>query len=541
VINLLDIFRSFSLEKETLSKLFNKEDLDLEGYENIKALEAGVNMPQFIFTRKNSYFDVGILGRKKYGKTINIFELIKNKELAEDLVDNNKRVVLPKGTLLKGKELDLLKSKIDETNSRIEVPNSANPIYLVKVIGKGGEIAKVVGTGDEISEEKTFFDLADLICIASSFINLHRGIGQIGCELDKDDLKNQVVRSVGDLMYNLFDNKLGGFLQDLDNKYLANISQMKKSDLGKIPQIKDFDSSLKSFFNHSPLVQLQNQNNPLSEASYTRKLSVLGLGGFSSSNTTLAARNVNSSYYGKYDLVETPEGQRVGLIHNLTINSGINKYGQVVAKYYRVENGVVLPEIVDLNSEESHDKYMAHCNIRINENNEIVDDQVIVRYQEELIMVAKEKVQFIDFSFYQLNSITSATIPFFQHNDSTRMLMASNMQRQALTLVKNQAPLVSSGMEPTLLNNSALIIKSGVDGEVKYVDNNIIIITSDQGEEKVYKLRQLTISNKNVLNFTIPQVRKGERVTKDQIIAHGNYANDNELSLGYNLRVAYLC
>src|SRR6185436_213649 len=142
--------------------------------------------------------------------------------------------------------------------------------------------------------------------------------------------------------------------------------------------------------------------------------------GFSSANTTMAARNINSSYYGRYDLVETPEGQRVGLIHNLTIGAEINDYGQVVVPYYPVRNGEIIPELVYLNTEEGQDKYIANFALKIDEKNRILEETVLVRHQGEFLRVAKERVDYIDSSFYHLNSITSATIPFFQHNDATR-------------------------------------------------------------------------------------------------------------------------
>jgi len=382
--------------------------------------------------------------------------------------------------------------------------------------------------------------LADLVCAVSYYINLHHGLGNIEKEEDKDKLENQIVRRVGDLVYNIFDNKLGGFLQDIDNKYLAYISQLKKVDLLKIPNLKDFDNLIKHFFNTSALVQLQNQNNPLSEISYTRKLSVLGLGGFSSANTTMAARNINSSYYGRYDLVETPEGQRVGLIHNLTIGAEINDYGQVVVPYYPVRNGEIIPELVYLNTEEGQDKYIANFALKIDEKNRILEETVLVRHQGEFLRVAKERVDYIDSSFYHLNSITSATIPFFQHNDATRMLMATNMQRQAVTLLKSQDPLVASGAEASLLNNSPLVVTAEEKGVVEYVDSQQIII-KEASQKKTYQLGQLVVSNKNILNFSFPLVKKGEKVEKGQMIACGNYGNNGELSLGYNLRVAYLC
>ena len=338
-----------------MENLFPTEDLNIEDYQEVKPLEIGVNLPNFLFTERNSYFKLGRLGRKKYNQKTNIFRQVSGQTLAEDLYNKSRKVILKKNAVLAGENLQLLQKVCKEKKiNSFDIPHSTNEIYLIKIFSPRDKtkIISIIGIGEDLPEEKTYFDLADLICAVSRHINLYHGLSRIEEEKDKDKLENQIVRCVGDLVYNIFDNKLGGFLQDIDNKYLSYVSQLKKVDLLKIPNIKDFDNLIKHFFNTSALVQLQNQNNDLSIASYGRKLSVLGLGGFSSANTTLAARNINSSYCGRYDLVETPEGQRVGLVHNLTMGAKINDDGQVVAPYYRVNNGIITPQLVYLTSEE---------------------------------------------------------------------------------------------------------------------------------------------------------------------------------------------
>ncbi|CAI2162436.1 10711_t:CDS:2 [Funneliformis geosporum] len=546
VINSLDIFKTFDVSLEILEKLFSKEEINIEDYPKANPLEVGKTLPRFLFMKRNSYFDFGKLGRKKYNQKTNILRQIEGQELADNLYDSTQKLILKKNSVLTGKNFQLLQNALQKKKiPAINIPHSTNDLYVIKIKAPQNPARTlfVVGIAEDLSEEKTYFDLADLVCTISNYINLHHGLGEKAKEEEKDNLENQVVRRVGDLVYSVFENKLGGYLQSLGSKYVTNyLSQLKKVDLSKIPDLKEFNNLLKIyFFNSSPLVQLQNQNNPLSEISYARKLSVLGLGGFSSSNTTLAARNINPSYYGRYDLVETPEGQRVGLIHNLAIGTKINDYGQVIIPCYLVKNGVVVSQLDYLNSEEEWDKHIAHCNIKIDEKNRILEEEVPVRHRGEFKLVTKEKVDYIDSSFYQLNSVTSATIPFFQHNDATRMLMSSNMQRQAVTLLKSEAPLVASGLESALSNNSSLTVETEEAGKVEYVDNQQIIIKENDKGERTYKLSQSVVSNKNILNFSLPLVKQGEKVKKGQIIACGSYTNQGELSLGYNLRVAYLC
>src|SRR6185437_15232190 len=255
----------------------------------------------------------------------------------------------------------------------------------------------------------------------------------------------------------------------------------------------------------------------------------------------LAARNVDSSFSGRYDPVETPEGRNTGLVRRITIEARINDDGQIITPYFPVRNGSIVPDLVYLTSEEEKDKYIAHFNIKIDEKNQITEETVLAIHQENFVRIPKEKLDFIYSSFYHLNSVTSATIPFFHHNDATRMLMAANMQRQAVTLLKNQEPLVASGIEAGLLDSSPLTVKAEEKGMVEYVDSCQIIVKEKNKEKKVYRLEQLVVSNKNVLNFSFPLVKKGDKVEKGQMLACGNHANNGELSLGYNLRVGFFC
>ncbi|CAI2182554.1 17342_t:CDS:10 [Funneliformis geosporum] len=552
IIPFKDILKTFAVNSELLEHFFNPEDLNLEDYSATKPLETGENLPHFLFTKRNSYFDIGKLGRRKFNQKIDIFQYLPGQTLAEDLLDKNGKLILKKNTILEGEKLQLLQQSFQ--NKKLvgfTVPHSNHDLYVVKIQSpKDKKIALPLISTEKISpEEKTYFDLADLICAVSSHINLYYGLGKIEKEEEKDKLENQIVRRVGDLVYNIFNDKLGGFLQVIDNKYLSNISQLKKADLIKIPgltknyktNLNDFDNYVRHFFNNSALVQLQNQNNPLARASYSKKLSVLGRGGFKSANTTLEARNINPSYCGRYDLVETPEGQRVGLVHNLTISAEINDEGQVATSYYLVKEGIITDQLVYLTSEEEGEQYVTHPNIKISEKNEILDALVPVVYQGNFSLIPKEKVNYIYSSFHHLNSLTTAAIPFFSHNDATRILMAANMQRQALPLLVNQEPLVASGIEASLLKNSPLAINAEEKGEVEYVDSQKIIIKETNKKEKVYKLKQLVASNKNTLDSSFPLVKKGDKVEKGQIIACDKCFKNKELALGYNLRVAYLC
>jgi DNA-directed RNA polymerase subunit beta len=546
VVDLIEVLKSFDVSFEVVNALFTEEGLNISDYEDSKKLEVGISLPQFLFTntKGNSYFNIGKLGRKKFNKKMNIIHQLEGQTLADDVCDINGKVILKRNSILEEKNLKTLEEALKKNKIKgLEIPHSTNELYVIKVNSSldKGKVISVVGIGSDLSEEKTYFDLADLICVASIYINLHHGLGSVEKSEDKDKLENQVIRRVGDLIYNIFDNKLGGFLQDIDNKYLAYISQLNKVDFLKIPTLKDFDNLIKHFFNTSALVQLQNQNNPLAEVSYSLKSSVLGLGGFNSANATFEARSINESQFGCYDPIETPEGQRIGLIHHLTIGAKINDYGQLLAPYYSVENGVVTSNLVYLTSDEGWDKHIAHVSIEIDKDNKISSKTVATRYRGNFVSAPKEEVDYIDSSFYQLNSVASASIPFFSHNDASRMLMASGMIKQAVTLLKNESPLIASGIEQSLAKNCSLTVEAEKDGEVSYVDSKKIIIKEKGGEEREYDLKQMVVTNKNSLVFSFPLVKRGEKIKKGQIIANDSHTKDEELALGYNLRVAYCC
>jgi len=544
IVDFFDILKTFSLEQETLEKLFSSDFLNIENYKNSKKLEIGINMPQFLFVEKNSYFKLGKLGRKKINNKLNIFKKILGKKISQDFLDINDNIVFSKDKIIEEKDLQLLKKLIKEEKiKKIFIPHSTNELYSIKIYSQNDSKKEIfiVGYAESFSEEKEFLDLSDLISIVSSHINLYSGIEKVVDIEDKDKLDNQIIRSVGDLLYNKADVWAGEFVRDVKNKYLSYISQLKKIDFSKIPNLKEFERIIKIFFNTSVLVQLQNQNNPLAEISYAHKVSVMGFGGFSDrkNSATIEARNTNPTYLGKYDLTETPEGSKIGLIHNLTIDSKINEYGQIVSRYYVVKNGIITEKIVYLDSEEEWDKFITHSIISVNEKNEITEEYVPAIYQGKIITINKNRVDYIYSTFYHLNSPNTSSIPLFSHNDATRVLMTSNMQRQAVPLLINEEPIISSGIEYNLFLNSFLTVKTDFSGIVSYVDSEKIIIISKNKDKKIYKIRQLVTSNKNTLFFSFPKVKKGDKVEKNQIISCGNYSSNNEFALGHHFRVSY--
>jgi len=546
VFTLSQILKTSFTEESQLTSLLGSEEVLINSYNSsIPVGKEEKILPQFLFDKKNSYFSLGALGRKKFNQKMNVFERLWGQTLAEDLQDKQGKIILACNSLLTEKKIKQIQKAIDD-NKLLPLPLSAdlieNDLYLFKVYSPLKEKKKVhiLGITKDLPEEKTYFDLTDFLCMLSYYLNLTHGIGKLEKEAEKDKLEFQIIRQVGDLIYNIFDNRLGNFLHSIDRGYLASISQLEKADLAKIPHLNDFEGAIRKFFYISFLAQLQNEINPIASAAYRVRGSVLGPGGYSSVNASPITRDIKPDDNGRYDLVETPEGAKVYLIRSLTLNAQINKYGQITASYYKVKKGKIVAELVHLSSEEEYNKYITHCHLSINENNEIEAEKVTAWYQNSFVLVAKDKIEYIYSSFYHLNSLVSSAIIGFNFNSATRMLMATNMLKQVVGL-KGEAPLVISGMEENLLNNDYLTIKNSSSGIVEYVDSKKIIVKEKNKKEKEYSLKQFLISNKNLLFFSHPLVKKGEEVTSGQLLACGDYEDKQILSLGHNLRVAFLC
>ena len=546
-VSFFNIFKSIGLEleKDIIEKLFSDDEKVYNSF-IYGPEEEKKQFSSFLFSEDNSYFLIGELGRIKINRRLNIVSKMFGLELAQDIISlDSNEIILPKGSVLIGKNFEIFKEflysdKIEE----FKIPQIGDhlSLYSFKVFSKNknenDKVLTVLGWRDDKS--KRYFDSIDLLCTISYFSNAIYGLNKFEKEEIKDRLDHQVIRRVGDLMQNIFDNKLGSFIKGISDKYIPYISQLKRADLLRIPGSKDFDSLIKGFFNSSTLVQLQNQNNPISEASYLRKVSVLGLGGLNSINASLTVRNTNPSFPGRYDSVETQEGTKTGLTHSVVLNARIDEFGQIRSSYYRVFDGEVLNELVYLTSEEEFNSFVSHCSININENNLIIDKKILAKHKDKFILINTNDLNYIDSSFYQLNSVNSASIPFFQHNDSTRMLMACNMQKQAVITLGNEPPLISSGTEETLLKNSPLTVICENNGIVVYADSRKVLVKEDDGFEKQYDIKQFFNSNKNSFFTSFVQVKSGEKVEKGQIISYGNYGKEGELSLGANLRVAFL-
>ncbi len=306
--------------------------------------------------------------------------------------------------------------------------------------------------------------------------------------------------------------------------------------------IRPVVAAIKEFFGSSQLSQFMDQTNPLAELTHKRRLSALGPGGLSRERAGFEVRDVHHSHYGRMCPIETPEGPNIGLIGSLSTYARINEYGFIEAPYRKVDKKTqrVTDEIVYLTADEEDEYVVAQANEPLDEEGRFSDERVTVRVRDEIIEVPREEVEFMDVSPKQLVSVATAMIPFLENDDANRALMGSNMQRQAVPLIRTEAPIIGTGMEYRAARDSGVVVLAKEPGVVQRVTADEIVIQRDDGAKDVYKLLKFKRSNQGTCINQKPIVKKGERVEKDQIIADGPSTDDGEIALGRNVLVGFM-
>ena len=378
----------------------------------------------------------------------------------------------------------------------------------------------------------------DMVASISYLIDLPYGIGKTD---DIDHLGNRRIRSVGELLQNqirvgltrlerVVRERMG--LQDMDVVMPSNLIN-----------IRPVTAAIKEFFGSSQLSQFMDQTNPLSELTHKRRLSALGPGGLNRDRATFEVRDVHYSHYGRMCPIETPEGPNIGLINSLSTYARINEYGLIEAPYRVIdkENRIVTDEIVYLTADEEDGAIVAQANEPIDENTHwFKRDRLVARQLDQIIEVKNNEVDYIDVSPKQLVSVATAMIPFLENDDANRALMGSNMQRQAVPLLKPEAPIVATGMEHKAAADSGITVLAQCDGTCTYVDADTIEITSDAGVPYRYKLLKFRRSNQGTCLNQRPIVEHGERVRKGDVIADGASTQGGEIALGRNILIGFM-
>ena len=411
------------------------------------------------------------------------------------------------------------------------------------------EILESSSTPEEVEEQvKKRLDelvpkhiiLDDIYATISYFLNLCEGVGTVD---DIDHLGNRRIRSVGELLQNQF--RIGFTRMERVIRERMNI---QAQDLDVItPQslvnIRPITAAIKEFFGSSPLSQFMDQNNPLAELTHKRRLSALGPGGLSRVGGGFEVRDVHYSHYGRMCPIETPEGPNIGLISYLATFARINEYGFIEAPYRRVDKatGVVTDEVVYMTADVEDNYIVAQANEPLTEDGHFANHKVAARYREQILEVEQDRIDFMDVSPKMVVSVATSMIPFLENDDANRALMGSNMQRQAVPLLKTERPFVGTGMEYKAAVDSGVCVLAPCDGVITAVSADTITLLSDEThKEQTFKLEKFKRSNQGTCINQRPIVDAGEHVTKGQVLADGPSTSDGEISLGKNALIGFM-
>ncbi len=381
----------------------------------------------------------------------------------------------------------------------------------------------------------------DIIAVVKTLVDLRDGRGEID---DIDHLGNRRVRSVGELMENQY--RLGLLRMERAIK-----ERMSSVDIDTVmPQdlinAKPAAAAVREFFGSSQLSQFMDQTNPLSEITHKRRLSALGPGGLTRERAGFEVRDVHPTHYGRICPIETPEGPNIGLINSLATFARVNKYGFIESPYRRVKDNRVTDEVVYLSAMEEMRHHVAQANAELDAKGKLVDELITCRFSGDVLLVPREKVDYIDVSPKQLVSVAAALIPFLENDDANRALMGSNMQRQAVPLIRAEAPFVGTGMEEVVARDSGAAIAARRTGIIDQVDATRIVIRATEEADPskpgvdIYRLRKFQRSNQNTCINQRPLVNVGDRVDAGEIIADGPSTDLGDLALGKNVLVAFM-
>ncbi|MGQ9753781.1 MAG: DNA-directed RNA polymerase subunit beta [Thermaceae bacterium] len=361
--------------------------------------------------------------------------------------------------------------------------------------------------------------------------------GVPGHEVDDiDHLGNRRIRTVGELLADTFRVGLARLARGVRERMV--MGSPETATPAKLINNRPLEAALREFFGRSQLSQFKDETNPLSSLRHKRRISALGPGGLTRERAGFEVRDVHRTHYGRICPVETPEGANIGLITSLAAYARVDELGFIRTPYRRVKGGMVTDEVVYMTAIEEDRYTIAQANTPL-EGNRIAADRVVARRRGEPVIVRPEEVEFMDLSPRQVFSVNTNLIPFLEHDDANRALMGSNMQVQAVPLIRAQAPVVMTGLEERVVRDSLSAVYSDLDGEVTYVDGNRIVVRGE-GEVREYPLRRFVRSNQGTALDQRPRVEVGQRVKKGDLLADGPAAEEGFLALGQNVLVAIM-
>ncbi|MFP4190620.1 MAG: DNA-directed RNA polymerase subunit beta [Candidatus Hydrogenedentota bacterium] len=401
--------------------------------------------------------------------------------------------------------------------------------------------------GLEIPQETKVLTKEDVVATLQYLVGLRGGQG---VEDDIDHLGNRRVRAVGELLANQV--RIGLVRMERTVRERMNYQEEDQLTPQNLVNPKPVGAVIKDFFGRSQLSHFMDQINPLAELTHKRRLSALGPGGLSRERAGFEVRDVHPTHYGRICPIETPEGPNIGLMASLATYARLNKYGFLETPYRKVDNGVVQEQVESLSAYDEDNYVIAQANAPLDEKKRFVNPQVLSRHRDDFPSIDPKQVDYMDVSPKQLVSVAAALIPFLEHDDANRALMGSNMQRQAVPLLRTEAPLVGTGLEEVTARNSGTVIRAERAGVVEYVDSELIRIRKEEetvdlenenpfrADVDEYRLKKYVRSNQNTCINQRPIVDRGDKVEAGTILADGPATDHGELALGQNVLVAFM-
>ena len=379
----------------------------------------------------------------------------------------------------------------------------------------------------------------DVLSTLDYLINLELDVG--GARLDDiDHLGNRRVRSVGELLQNQV--RVGLNRLERIIKERMTVGETDSLTPAQLVNPKPLVAAIKEFFGSSQLSQFMDQTNPLAELTHKRRISALGPGGLTRERAGFAVRDIHPSHYGRLCPIETPEGPNAGLINSLATHARVNEYGFIETPFWKVENGVVLKDgdPIYLSADREDEVRVAPGDVATEDDGRISADLIPVRYRQDFEKVSPEQVDYVALSPVQVISVATSLIPFLEHDDANRALMGSNMQRQAVPLLRPERALVGTGLETQVARDSGMVPISRVNGTVTYVDANAIVVQDEDGNDHTHFLQKYQRSNQDTCLNQRPIVRCGDPVIVGQVMADGSACEGGEIALGQNVLIAYM-
>ena len=568
----LDVDETKSVEEaliEVYKKLRPSEPITTEG--------AKVYLEQLFFDPRR--YDLSRVGRYKYNKKLALAARIKGRVLSRPVIDPLTGEILAESEQTVTKELAELFEKKGVIEAYINLPEE-NGMVEVKVLSNG-----MVNVGDFVdfsaqeldeldylglNEKVSFAVLKEILDSSSSkeeirekliesipelipnhitlddiFASVNYLLGlphNIGTTDDIDHLGNRRIRSVGELLQNQFRIGFSRMERVVREKMTLQSQDAENITPQSLINIRPVVAAIKEFFGSSPLSQFMDQTNPLSELTHKRRLSALGPGGLSRDRASFEVRDVHYTHYGRMCPIETPEGPNIGLISYLATYAKINKYGFIEAPFRRVdkETGRVLDDVVYMTADEEDDYYVAQANEPLDQNGFFMKKKVNTRYRDGFHETEISKVDFMDVSPKMVVSVATAMIPFLENDDTNRALMGSNMQKQAVPLIRPENPIVATGMEYKAAIDSGVVVLAKRAGVVTYVSAEFIKVRAKNGEIDEYKLIKFLRSNHGTCINQRPIVAVGQEIEEKEVIADGPATSNGEISLGRNALIGFM-